>query len=501
MAFFGRLEPTIQQKISALGLWEMGSKAILGPFLERHILARTDVKPATLEVWAQPCRNLTTFFGQSKLLGDITPGDADEFKHWLLAQPLSRATIAKRLSFARTFFHVARKHRLIEENPFCEVRIPTADIRGRQRYVPKETIRSLLQHADPSWQAILGLARFGGLRCPSEVMSIKWEHVDWEKSRVSVPSPKTERYGKASRDLPLFPELRTILDQVKAILPPQQTYVVGDDYYKRCQGRRGWRNCNLRKPFEMLLKRAGITPWPKLFHNLRSSFATDLRDDFPGHVVNAWMGHDEDTSLRHYAQITESHFRKASGLEAESSDGIGKTGGRPVFGAVPPVGPTPNDCKTSVFGLHLNGANEPGMAIKMDFESTSDQLKNDSAKTDRTESYDKSSSRNSSDFLNRKRRRGDSNPRWSFPHTAFPVLHNQPLCHPSGCVANRYPSGIHGDPSIWPEPQGPRANLKRKHYFGANRKVGAFHEGIRHPIHTKRYLVLKRLESAFQTVS
>src|SRR5262249_31274171 len=28
-----------------------------------------------------------------------------------------------------------------------------------------------------------------------------------------------------------------------------------------------------------------------------------------------------------------------------------------------------------------------------------------------------------------QRRGRDSNPRWSFPHTAFPVLHNRPLCH------------------------------------------------------------------------
>src|SRR4051794_4980245 len=33
-----------------------------------------------------------------------------------------------------------------------------------------------------------------------------------------------------------------------------------------------------------------------------------------------------------------------------------------------------------------------------------------------------------------KRRGRDSNPRWSFPHTAFPVLHNRPLCHLSDAV-------------------------------------------------------------------
>ena len=31
-----------------------------------------------------------------------------------------------------------------------------------------------------------------------------------------------------------------------------------------------------------------------------------------------------------------------------------------------------------------------------------------------------------------ERRGGDSNPRYGFPHTAFPVLHNRPLCHLSG---------------------------------------------------------------------
>ena len=31
-----------------------------------------------------------------------------------------------------------------------------------------------------------------------------------------------------------------------------------------------------------------------------------------------------------------------------------------------------------------------------------------------------------------KRREGDSNPRYGYPHTAFPVLHNRPLCHLSG---------------------------------------------------------------------
>lgn len=74
----------------------------------------------------QPCRNLVEFFGADKPLRNITTGDGEQFKASLQTQKLASATIARRLSFARTFLHVARKHRLIEENPFAEVKIPAA---------------------------------------------------------------------------------------------------------------------------------------------------------------------------------------------------------------------------------------------------------------------------------------------------------------------------------------------------------------------------------------
>lgn len=43
---------------------------------------------------------------------------------------------------------------------------------------------------DPNWRTIVGLARYGGLRCPSEVLSLRWELVDWENDRMVVDSPK-----------------------------------------------------------------------------------------------------------------------------------------------------------------------------------------------------------------------------------------------------------------------------------------------------------------------
>ena len=313
-AWLAGIGETLRDKLAAVGLVEAVKRAILGEFLTGYILSRPDVKPATLEVWQQPCRNLVEFFGDDKPLKTITTGDGDQFKAWLLTQELAPATVAKRLSFARTFLHVARRHKLIDENPFSEVKIPTANVSLRQSFVGREAIQRLLDLANPTWRTIIALCRFGGLRCPSEVLSLEWRHIDWDKGRMTVPSPKTDRYdGKESRPVPLFADLRPFLEEAFELAGPGQSHVVGGGHLAKADGPTGWKNCNLRTAFEKLVKRAGLEPWPRLFHNLRSSRETELLEQFPVHVVAQWMGHDAKVSLKYYAQTTEDHFDRAAG--------------------------------------------------------------------------------------------------------------------------------------------------------------------------------------------
>ena len=35
--------------------------------------------------------------------------------------------------------------------------------------------------ADAEWKAIIALARYGGLRTPSETMALRWIDIDWER--------------------------------------------------------------------------------------------------------------------------------------------------------------------------------------------------------------------------------------------------------------------------------------------------------------------------------
>ena len=309
----------LKAKLAVAGLIDAPTRALLGEFLRSQVLNRPDVKPATLEVWRQPCRNLIEFFGDDKPLRGVTAGDADKFKAWLLTQKLAPATLAKRLSFARTFFHIARKHRLVDENPFADVKIPSANVSHRQHFIDRATTQRLIEAATPTWRTIIALARYGGLRCPSEVLSLEWRHVDWGRGRVTVPSPKTDRYdGKGERVIPLYPELRGFLESALKANPAGQTHVIGGGHLAKADGPTGWKNCNLRTAFTKLVARAGLEPWPRLFHNLRSSRETELLEEFPLHVVAPWMGHTAKVSIKHYPQTTNDHFAKAAGGGAES---------------------------------------------------------------------------------------------------------------------------------------------------------------------------------------
>jgi len=82
--------------------------------------------------------------------------------------------------------------------------------------------------------------------------------------------------------------------------------------------RGGWRNCNLRTQFERLVKRAGLQPWPRLFHALRASRETELAREYPIHVVRAWLGNIPRIAMKHYLPVTDADFARASRGGAET---------------------------------------------------------------------------------------------------------------------------------------------------------------------------------------
>ena len=81
---------------------------------------------------------------------------------------------------------------------------------------------------------------------------------------------------------------------------------------------------NLRCTFLKIIKRAGLKAWPKLFQNLRSTRETELAETFPLQAVTAWIGNSQLVAAKHYLQLRDEHFDRAS---AEDTHPTTKTPG------------------------------------------------------------------------------------------------------------------------------------------------------------------------------
>jgi len=175
------LEPRMAKKLANVGLIpkpEVKAAGTLGPFIQSYVKGRVDVKPATKEVWRQGEKGLLEFFGADKPLSDVTPGDADAHKLHLIGKKLAAYTVRKRFQFATMVFRAAVRRRLIGTNPFEGVTVQ-ATMPNRSRFVTRdECSRVLAKCPDHHWRLIVALGRYGGLRCPSEVLSLRWNDVD-----------------------------------------------------------------------------------------------------------------------------------------------------------------------------------------------------------------------------------------------------------------------------------------------------------------------------------
>jgi len=279
---------------------------LLGAFCDSYIARRTDVKGATAIFYRHTRRCLVEYFGATRPMDRITPGDAEDWRRWLTDdQHLADNTIRRRCALAKQFFRAAVRKRLIVESPFgdmagCGIRAN----RARDYFITREEAAKVLEACpDAQWRLLFALSRFGGLRCPSEHLGLRWQHVDWERGRMTIHSPKTEHHeGKGSRVIPIFPELRPYLEEVWEQAEPGTVWAIS-----RCRDT----NANLRTRLTKIIRLAGLAPWPKLFQNLRATRETELAETFPIHVVCAWIGNSQAVARKHYLQVTEEHFQRA----------------------------------------------------------------------------------------------------------------------------------------------------------------------------------------------
>lgn len=307
------LPERLRQRLIETGVIQDGGRRVrttLSGFIDDYLSARTDIRPGTHSNLRVARMWLEKHFGVSREMDSITPGEAEFFRDWLKTEGgLAENTIRGICRKARQFFRSAFRQRLIRENPFAGMKRLTdlASPDERKFYVSRSLAEQVLASCPTDqWRLIFALCRYGGLRCPTEILALKWSHVDWQKEQFTVTCIKTARYdGRETRTVPLFPELRPFLEACFRAKDRDSEWVISRIRNPKT---------NLRTQMQRILKRAGITPWSKLFQNLRSSRESELMKLHGVEVACAWIGNTPAVATKHYLQITDEDYLQA--LEA-----------------------------------------------------------------------------------------------------------------------------------------------------------------------------------------
>jgi integrase len=309
------LPDTMHKRLVAVGLAKprQAETIITLRNLSDEFFAALKAKPGTRAAHKQAADSLIGYFGESTPIRDITPMMAEKWRQSLYDAKLANATIAKRTQTAKQIFRRAVKPwKMIAESPFADLKVGSQSNKARMFYIGRDVADKVIEGCpDAQWRLLFVLSRYGGLRCPSEHLALRWGDIDFEKGRILVHSPKTEHHeGGDCRVIPMFPELRGPLMDVFTEAEPGTEFVI--TRYRQA-------NSNLRTQLNRIIHKAGLKPWPKLFHNLRSSRQTELAQSYPIHVVCEWIGNSRAVAQEHYLQITDADFEHAAQKAAQST--------------------------------------------------------------------------------------------------------------------------------------------------------------------------------------
>ena len=295
----------LAKKLERTGLIKKQLKLTLEAFIDEYMAFKEQkLKPTTLITLKQTKRRITKYLGTKINISDITQADAEKYQVFLKVQEkLSDATIARDCKRCREIFDYAKKSRIIKENPFASLKLPSQENKERMFTITPEMATKVLD-ACPSleWKLIFAMARYGGIRMPSELVKLRWQDILWSENKIIIHSPKTAHQGKPNRIIPLFPELKPLLEQAFDAAPEGSVNVI-----KHCKGTK-----NYRKGLKEIILKAGLLPWPKLFNNLRSTRETELAKNYSLQAATAWIGNTPKIALGHYLQVTEQEWQNAT---------------------------------------------------------------------------------------------------------------------------------------------------------------------------------------------
>jgi integrase len=242
-----------------------------------------------------------------RIISEITVADAKHFA--LKMESMFASAHAKKIvERVKQVMQDAVDSRLLGTNPFVAVNIRARLDKTKGHHLREsDALLVLDKMGSIQAKAAFVLARFAGLRIPHEILPLTWQHIDFEKHRITIP--KGTKTGM--RVVPMVPLVyKHMLELAEAADSSPWVFSRG----------RASAGTTLRRWLESAILLAGLKQWPKLWHNLRASCRTDLEEKFASHVCDAWLGHSTRVAKDHYLMVTDEHWAQAVATLPTSKD-------------------------------------------------------------------------------------------------------------------------------------------------------------------------------------
>lgn len=299
------LADQLHERLASVGLVQPRQHGNLKAFFDEFVAGKSACSANTRRNIDQARKWFFKHFSETQALRSVSKADADAFHAFLRKSLKSSNSVNTIVKKVKQTFAEAVAREVINVNPFRHLKAPIRSNPERMEFVLPEWTKPILDACpDVEWKVIFAMARYAGVRVPSELQNFTWGDILWDQDRIRIRDAKRSRPGSpVIRIVPMFPELRPILADAYEQAEEGSVHVCP-------RSREG--STNLRTQMHRIIKKAGLTPWQRTFQNMRSTRETELAEHFPMHVVNKWIGNTESVAVQHYLQVTNDHFSRAA---------------------------------------------------------------------------------------------------------------------------------------------------------------------------------------------
>ncbi|MGQ4274703.1 tyrosine-type recombinase/integrase [Terrihabitans sp. B22-R8] len=229
-------------------------------------------------------------------LENFTNENARKTRDFLLKDGLDPASVKRMIGIVKAAINeVSREYDLTFRNPFEKLKIAGAEVSREDRHpLTDDDMAALapvmMANDDDPLSILWVILRDTGAR-PSEILTLKVQHVDTKKESVSIPFGKTKN---AKREVPLSPEA---LKGVKKLIDGKKP---GDFLYPKYATGRGPDSASqtMMKRFRKVIKDEKQT-----VYSLRHRMTDKLRDvECPEEIRKEILGHDTQNVAMNYGK-------------------------------------------------------------------------------------------------------------------------------------------------------------------------------------------------------